>query len=186
MTNRLTQLLFWNTKEQDQLLTTFLLVTFFSGIVNLVFILMNAFSDENESAFIFTIFGTIGFFTLYIHARLNGEYRFLVWPYLVFAHLYMAMLWLANDGSQGTMPFAYVFLAFVASFMLPKRHYIPYFVLTFITLITLLYIEVMHPEWVTNYATEMDRRLDVSVMLFLCVACTLILSRFQRKMHSDT
>jgi Signal transduction histidine kinase len=147
----------------------------FSGIMFLV-ILTGLFSTIQNvvigtsmrmvaSAIVSTVAGAVGYWL----ARRMRRWRLLLAPIFVFFLVLLAVCWITQAGSEGTIGY-YLFLPVCYAVVFFKRAgKIAALILTAATVAALLLFEYFVPEVILPYATPLQRFADVAFALPLCL-----------------
>ncbi|TGL66457.1 adenylate/guanylate cyclase domain-containing protein [Leptospira jelokensis] len=135
-------------------------VSLVNGLLNLLGV-FGVFYLENYLILVSLNVGSgILMLAMYYLSRVKSIYFILYWPFNLTILFYLASMWFFNGGSIGGNHY-YLIPSLVIALILIRNHNIFLVYSIYITVSALLYIvEYYHREWVTGYATEMDRYLD--------------------------
>jgi len=102
------------------------------------------------------------FGVFYYLSRFKDSYRILYWPFIAVILAFLFINSLFNAGSAGGAHY-YLIPALVIGVILSRaaRRTIGAFVVFGVTTTALFFVEHNHPDWITQYATPMQRMLDV-------------------------
>lgn len=87
------------------------------------------------------------------------------------------MLWITNSGSSGPTPYFLIFNSIFMAIILDQKDLVKLIILKAMVIITLLYIEIIHPSWIFNYNTPLAKSLDLGLSVIFISIFTLILIR---------
>jgi len=97
---------------------------------------------------------------MYYMSRVKSIYFILYWPFNLTILFYLASMWFFNGGSIGGNHY-YLIPSLVIALILIRNHNIWLVYFIYIGVSASLYlVEYFHKDWVTGYASEMDRYMD--------------------------
>lgn len=94
--------------------------------------------------------------------------------YLLLTMVFMCSIYFFNDGSSGTIIYLIIMFLTIMLMIVHPRFQFLVFTISFGTILTLLWLEFRHPEWVVAYESEQVRMQDFAATIFLSTLFTTI------------
>lgn len=122
-----------------------------------------ALGPENRSLLFALHFGTgILFLSYYYFSRFRGVYRALYWPFVLSILSFLFLNAFLNAGSLGGAHYYFIPALVIATALSGNvRTTLVAFVIFSAATIAFLFLEHLHPEWVTPYANQQERFIDI-------------------------
>ncbi len=143
--------------------------------------IINYFLGIGTAAVILT---TVAFFTflfLYWLSRHRRKPEVARWTGMILFLLLLVPLWFTNGGSKGPIIFVFIVLFSYILLMLDNLSKQILITLIVIEIALLLVMELVHPEWVVDYRSEITRNIDIFSSLLMYFSLAAIIIIFARK-----
>lgn len=123
---------------------------------------------------------------LYLCARLRQPAYQVPLAFVYLSLLILGVSWFFNGGISGAIPLLHPVLVVVAFTMLRRQDFALFFVSQVLSLVALLLLESLHPEWVIRYADLWAQRLDLfctllAVMLILGISFWVFRAHYEQE-----
>ncbi|XDD45173.1 adenylate/guanylate cyclase domain-containing protein [Leptospira sp. WS39.C2] len=135
-------------------------VSLINGVLNLVGVFGVLYLENYLILVCLNVGSALLMLAMYYLSRVKSIYFILYWPFNLTILFYLASMWFFNGGSIGGNHY-YLIPSLVIALILIRDHnvWIVYSLYIFVSA-SLYAFEYFHKDWVTGYATEMDRYLD--------------------------
>lgn len=94
--------------------------------------------------------------------------------YLVLTMIFMCSIYFFNEGSSGTIIYLIIMFLTIMLMIVHPRFQFLVFALSFGTILVLLWLEFLHPEWIVAYESKLVRLQDMTATIFLSMLFTTI------------
>ena len=94
--------------------------------------------------------------------------------YLVLTMIFMCSIYFFNEGSSGTILFLIIMFLTIMLMIVHPRYQFMVFALSYGTILGLLWLEFLHPEWIVAYESRLVRLQDMIATIFLSMLFTTI------------
>jgi len=133
-------------------------------------------SQSHEFLFVLHLGTGLVFGAFYYLSRFKDAYRVLYWPFVALILAFLFINSLFNAGSSGGAHYYFIPALVIGIILSAKvRRTIGAFLVFGVTTAALFIVEQHHPDWITQYASPMERTLDVSSNLLFVQFLTGIL-----------
>lgn len=163
----------------------FNIVCFCSCVVNLLAFAFNFFIEAHYLNLLLPFLAFIGYTNLFLISRFAANHQLLHSFYVIITQLYISFFWFFNAGLNGVIPFIQigVFIMYLAS--TSHKKYLLITSVVILNLLALIYFEFNFPSLVFNYATKVDRFLDLAFMYSLILTLLGICIYFYKKTFEE-
>lgn len=148
-------------------------VTLLSGVSNIVgvFGLVN---QQHHMVLLSLNLGTgLVFLLLYYLSRFRGRYQHLYWPFVLLIVAFLSLNSMKNAGTHGGAHYYFISGLVMAVVLSGKaRRTIAAIILFSTAAIALSVVEYQHPDWITAYANDRERFIDVVLNFFFALIFT--------------
>ncbi|MEW6127562.1 MAG: adenylate/guanylate cyclase domain-containing protein [Acidobacteriota bacterium] len=147
-----------------------------SGVANLggAFRFLD-FNNQNLLFILHVISGLV-FLVFYFFARLRGSYRKLFWPFIIGIQIFLFVNTLINAGTLGGAHYYFIPALVIAIILAPaKRSIVLAFAISCFFTLTIIFIEVKHPELIAPHLNNEARVTDIAINLLFVQIFTGIL-----------
>ncbi|TAF49737.1 MAG: hypothetical protein EAZ62_08885 [Sphingobacteriia bacterium] len=125
-------------------------------------------------------------FVFFYHSRYRHRFRGLGTWYILFCHVFFALIWFTNGGIEGSTTTAFIFINVVAMLILPKRYHSPFIAFTILVITGLYLTEKSHPDWIIPYPDQATKQFDIVITnLIHCTIIAITISLYKRTYDLD-
>jgi two-component sensor histidine kinase len=134
--------------------------------------------------------GVFGFFVaigLYYYSRFKGMFGLpLILCFVLATIVVLGTIHFFNGGLDGTLIYLLIMLLNIFLLVVPQNNQVLIYVLFYLSLITLLLLEYLFPEWIVHYKTIEERFADHAVTMFYCLLYTaIVIGLFRRSYNNE-
>lgn len=125
-------------------------------------------------------------FVFFYFSRYRHRFQGLGIWYILFCHVFFALIWFTNGGIEGSTTTAFIFINVVAMLILPKRYHSPFIAFTILVICSLFLTEKRHPDWIIPYPNQSTRQFDILITnLIHCTIIAITISLYKRTYDLD-
>ena len=133
----------------------------------------NYFSGLHLMTVWLSIFGTLISGTLFYLARIKGFFNTkIVFVYLVATVIVLGLMYFYNGGAQGTVIYLIIMLLNIFLLIVPRRYQYFFGTVLYVTLVLLVTLEFLFPNWIIEYHSINEMLLDHIITIFYTIFFT--------------
>lgn len=146
----------------------FNILTFVGGIISLILAPISYFIElDLKTVVIYLVFG-LTYLGLYLVGKFKRNYRFLAIILIIFTlFLTDPYLWFTSGGSNGIVPFFFLFDSLALGLLLFRSKYRLLLGIHLLVIFSLYIFEYNYPEQITGYIDKKSQLIDQSVSLIM-------------------
>lgn len=148
-----------------------------AGITGTFALIINISIGLNIYITVTTLILAISFFGLFLLSKNSSNHMKLVYPYILILISLLSFIWFVNAGLAGPTPFTFLIALFVLNIISKGFNRFAISAIFITVIVSLIFIEYFHPEYVIDYSNEKEKFLDIGFTItYMSIMLTLIVS----------